>query len=180
MHFLSPISILFPLLIFFKSKCLSPKTFFRLISVHSFAFLRYARPWCCSGDYTPHSLREGHGVILGHFMWYYWWWIKSNWHRILLGKPKSLSRWPFTQRKYPTRNGQRQNPVTKSLKTEMRLTANRDTACEIWGSHSGITEDAGLLTCATVGTGRVVTTFRRIMGPSSSGPRRILLGPPDT
>ena len=110
-------SILFPSLIF-KSNCLSPKTFFRFISIQSFASLDHARPWRGSGDYTPPSLREGHGeghgVIPGHFTWYYWWWIKCNWHRIFLGKP--LSRWPFIQRKYTTRNSQGQNPATKSIR----------------------------------------------------------------
>ena len=65
----------------------------------------------------------------------------------------------------------------------MRFPVNRDTACEIWGSHSGITEDSGIMICATVGNGREVPTFRRIEAPSSPdsrGPRKILLGPPDT
>jgi len=93
-HFLSPISILFPCLVF-KSKCFSLKTFFRLISIHSFASLHHARPWRGSGDNTRPSLREGHGeghgVIPGHFTWYYWWWIKCKCHRLFLGK--NLSRW---------------------------------------------------------------------------------------
>ena len=46
---------------FFKSKCLSRKTFFRLISVHSFASLDHERPRRGSGNYTPPSDREGHG-----------------------------------------------------------------------------------------------------------------------
>jgi hypothetical protein len=82
----------------------------------------------------------------------------------------SYKEWPGTE------------PGDKKPKTKMSFPANRDTACKIWGCHSGITEDSGLLKCVAVGTGRVVPTFRRIVAPlsSDSSDRRIILGPPDT